>query len=77
MIRRLPHRPPSPPPTPRAGPLAPVVPIGAARRRGGRQWRKDNGLETIADLVDSYLARHFVRDGALCTGYGRSCLPAG
>lgn len=65
MIRRLPHRPPEPAPTPRSGPLAKVIPITAARRRGGRAWRKDHGLETIGDKVAEYLARRFLRPGAL------------
>jgi hypothetical protein len=45
--------------------LAPVIPIGKALRRGGRAWRKAHGLETIADLVSEYLARRFLRHGAL------------
>lgn len=44
---------------------APVIPISAARRIGGRAWRKANGLETIADKVNEYLARRFLRPGAM------------
>jgi len=46
-------------------PLASVVPIEYAKRKGGPAWRRKNGLQHWRELAAEYAAQRYIRPDAL------------